>query len=161
MAHEVNPAWKIVLVDDAAAVTVVRELLEEYWQSFGFTPCFQNFSEELAGLPGAYTPPGGRLALAWIEQEPAGCIALRWLDEGRAEAKRLYVRPRFRGLGLGRALMEWAIAEARAAAYSELVGDTMPEMNSALELYQRMGFERSQPYSDKPTEGAIFIRLKL
>jgi GNAT superfamily N-acetyltransferase len=156
-----NPTWRILPAVDIAALAAVRQLLEEYWQSFGFTPCFQNFSTELTGLPGAYAPPDGRLALAWIEEEPAGCIALRRMDARRAEAKRLYVRPEYRGLGLGRALMAWVIAEARAAGYSELVGDTMPEMNSAISLYDRMGFDRTQPSAQKPTDGAIFIRLKL
>ena len=156
-----NPTWQILSVEDGAALNPLRQLLEEYWQSFGFTPCFQDFSGELAGLPGHYAPPNGRLALAQVGQEAAGCIALRRVDASRAEAKRLYVRPEFRGLGLGRALLEWVIEEARAAGYAELVGDTMPQMSSALALYDRMGFERTQPYAHLPTEGAIFIRLKL
>ena len=80
---------------------------------------------------------------AIIDDQPAGCIALRRVDADRAEAKRLYVRPAFRGQGLGRALMEWAMAEARAAGYREIVGDTMPAMRDALALYDRMGFERA------------------
>ena len=121
----------------------MRTLLEEYWNSFGFTPCFQNFGDELAGLPGAYAPPGGRLALATIGGQSAGCIALRRVDALHAEAKRLYVRPAFRGIGLGRALMEWVMTEARAVGYDEIVGDTMPVMRDALALYERMGFERT------------------
>ena len=152
---------QIVSVDGAHALETVRTLLQEYWDSFGFTPCFQNFGDELAGLPGAYAPPAGRLALASVEGKPAGCIALRRVDESRAEAKRLYVRPEFRGHGLGRALMEWVMTEARAAGYSEIVGDTMPEMREALALYDRMGFERGEPYAAQPTEGAIFIRIRL
>jgi GNAT superfamily N-acetyltransferase len=153
--------WQIRAVDDEAALALVRVLLQEYWNSFGFTPCFQNFGDELAGLPGAYAPPHGRLAMATIEGQPAGCIALRRVDGLRAEVKRLYIRPAYRGLGLGRALMEWAMAEARAAGYREMVGDTMPAMRDALALYDRMGFARATPYSEKPTEGAIFIRIKL
>ncbi len=152
---------QIVTVEDGAALETVRHLLEEYWQSFGFTPCFQNFGEELASLPGVYARPHGRLALAWVEREPAGCIALRRVDASREEAKRLYVRSSFRGLGLGRALLEWVIAEARAEGYAELVGDTMPEMETALALYDRMGFERTEPSAQNPTAGAIYIRLKL
>src|SRR5580698_4262155 len=135
--------WQITPVETAEALAAVRILLEEYWDSFGFTPCFQNFGEELAGLPGAYAPPGGRLALATVDGQPAGCIALRRVDRDRAEAKRLYVRPAFRGLGLGRALMEWVMVEARAADYREIVGDTMPVMRDALALYERIGFERA------------------
>src|ERR1700689_4364310 len=107
-------------------LAIVRQLFEEYWQSFGFTPCFQNFAAEAAGLPGYYAPPAGRLALAIHGGEPAGCIALRPVDQWRAEAKRLYVRPAFRGQGTGLALLQWVIGEARAAGYREMVGDTMP-----------------------------------
>src|ERR1051325_7732238 len=106
----------------------VRRLLEEYWNSFGFAPCFQNFGEELAGLPGEYTPPGGALALARIDGAAAGCAALRRIDDERCEAKRLYVRAAFRGRGLGLALLEWVVARARSAGYREMLGDTMPVM---------------------------------
>lgn len=153
--------FAVVPVEGAAELAMVRGLMQEYWGSFGFTPCFQNYSEELAGLPGSYSPPDGRLALAWADSEAAGCIALRRLDTGRAEAKRLYVRPGFRGRGLGRGLMEWVIREARAAGYDELVGDTMPVMGEALALYERMGFERAEPYAGQAASGAIPIRLKL
>ncbi len=160
--------WQIEPVETAEAIAAVRTLLEEYWTSFGFTPCFQNFGDELAGLPGAYAPPGGRLALATSGGELAGCIALRRVDALHAEAKRLYVRPAFRGIGLGRALMEWVMAEARAAGYAEIVGDTMPVMRDALALYDRMGFERTgtspevQPSaSPQISQEPILIRIKL
>jgi GNAT superfamily N-acetyltransferase len=152
---------KIVTVASGARLEQVRRLFEEYWASFGFTPCFQNFGEEVTELPGKYAPPGGRLALALMDGEPAGCAALRQFDEERCEAKRLYVRPGFRGRGLGRTLMDWAIAEARRMGYREMVGDTMPVMSQALEMYGRMGFEQTGPYAEKPTPGAIFLRLKL
>jgi len=164
----VDAAWQIEPVETAEAIAAVRTLLEEYWNSFGFTPCFQNFGDELAGLPGAYAPPGGRLALATSGGQLAGCIALRRVDALHAEAKRLYVRPAFRGLGLGRALMEWAMAEAREAGYAEIVGDTMPVMRDALALYERMGFERTgtarpvqATQSPQISEEPILIRIKL
>jgi len=164
----VTESRQIQPVESREAFAAVRLLLEEYWNSFGFTPCFQNFGEELAGLPGAYAPPGGRLALATVNDQPAGCIGLRGVDRDRAEAKRLYVRPAFRGQGLGRALMEWVMAEARAAGYREIVGDTMPAMRDALALYERMGFERAGtgPKVQASTfpqvaEAPILIRIKL
>ena len=165
--------WQIQPVATAESLAAVRTLLEEYWNSFGFTPCFQNFGQELAGLPGAYAPPTGRLALATVDDQStagqiAGCIALRRVDAERAEVKRLYVRPAFRGCGLGRALMEWAISEARAVGYKEIVGDTMAVMRDALALYDRMGFERvgSGPKvqasaSSQIPEEPILIRIQL
>jgi putative acetyltransferase len=164
---------KIEPVGSTETLAIVRALLEEYWQSFGFTPCFQNFGDELAGLPGAYTPPTGRLALIRVKNEsgwgePAGCVALRRVDEHRAEPKRLYVRPAYRGLGLGRALLEWVMNEARAAGYSELVGDTMPQMSQALALYRQMGFDcgfdtatESQSSSPQHANEPILIRIRL
>jgi GNAT superfamily N-acetyltransferase len=86
---------------------------------------------------------------------------LRRIDDTRCEAKRLYVRPAFRGRGLGRALLDWVAARARATGYREMLGDTMPVMEEALAMYDRYGFERGLPYGDKPTPGAIYLRLKL
>jgi GNAT superfamily N-acetyltransferase len=152
---------QIVEVTTKEQTAHVRELFEEYWTSFGFTPCFQDFGAELAGLPGGYAPPGGRLALALVAGQPVGCAALRRLDEERCEFKRLYVRPQFRGGGRGRQLLAWVIAEARAAGYRQAVCDTMPAMAQALAMYERAGFERTEPYSPHPTPGAIFLRLQL
>jgi ribosomal protein S18 acetylase RimI-like enzyme len=152
---------QIVLAESAAQLADVRRLLEEYWRSFGFTPCFQGFADEVAGLPGSYAPPGGRLAITMVGGEPAGCVALRRIDRQRCEAKRGYVRPQFRRYGLGRQLMEWVVAAGRAAGYSELLADTMPAMQTALVMYERAGFERVRPYSENATEGAIYLRLAL
>jgi len=155
---------RIVAAVSEEQIAHVRRLFQEYWDSFGFTPCFQNFGQELAELPGKYAPPGGRLGLALAEDGacgPAGCVALRPIDAARCEAKRLYVRPEARGHGLGAALLGWVIAEARAAGYGELLGDTMPVMEQALAMYDRFGFERIGPYGDQATPGAIYLRLKL
>jgi putative acetyltransferase len=152
---------QIVAVTQPAQVDQVRILFQEYWDSFDFTPCFQNFSSEVANLPGDYTPPGGTLGLALVGGEPAGCAALRRVDEERCEAKRLYVRPGFRDQGLGKALLDWVTAQARAMGYREMCGDTMPVMSRALEMYLRAGFERTGPYAADPTPGAIYIRLRL
>ena len=138
-------------------LAMVRQLFEDYWQSFGFTPCFQNFAAEVARL--LRVP--GRLALALDGGEPVGCIALRPLDQLRAEAKRLYVRPQFRGKGAGLALLEWVIGEARTAGYREMLGDTMPVMRRALSMYERLGFEQTGPYAADATPGAIYLRLAL
>jgi GNAT superfamily N-acetyltransferase len=145
----------------ADALESLRALFQEYWTSFGFTPCFQNFDSELAALPGKYAPPHGRLLLANVNGQPAGCVALRRFDQTRGEVKRLYVRPQFRGSGLGKALMNALAAEARGIGYSELIADTIPTvMATALAMYERLGFERITPYSDETPE-AQHIRLRL
>src|SRR5260370_8498448 len=126
---------------------IIRTLFQEYWTSFGFTPCFQGFETEVANLPGDYVPPGGRLAVASSAGEAAGCIALRRFDADRAEVKPLYVRPAFRGHGIGRALVDWIIAEAHAAGYKEIVCDTIPVLSQALDMYPRARFDPTCPYA--------------
>lgn len=151
----------IIGAESAGQVAEVRRLFEEYWNEFGFTPCFQNFAAEVAGLPGAYRPPDGRLALAVIDEVSAGCVGLRRFDTGRCEFKRLYVRPAFRGRRVGHALLDWVIAEARSLAYAEMLADTLPVMASALQMYERAGFERIPPYAGNPTPDAVYLRLRL
>ena len=146
---------------DATSIDDVRSLWREYWLSFGFDPQFQGFAAELDGLPGGYQRPGGALLVARVDGDAAGCIALRRLDDQRCEAKRLYVRPGYRGLGLGRQLLEAVIQTARDFGYVTMHGDTMPVMTDAMAMYQRFGFELCEPYSGKPTPGAIYYVLPL
>jgi putative acetyltransferase len=139
----------------------VRQLWREYWESLGLPMDFQGFGAELEGLPGAYGAAGGVLLLASKEAEPAGTIAMRRLDERSGEVKRLYLRPQFRGLGLGRDLLAAVIAQATAIQYECLYADTLPSMMEALSLYQSVGFERVEAYSNTPTPGAIYLKLNL
>ncbi len=139
----------------------IQRLLLEYWELLALPPTFQGFATEVKALPGKYAQPSGRLALARIDGEPAGCIALRPIDSQRCEAKRLFVRPSFRGQGIGRELLHWIIAEARNAGYAELMGDTLPSMSEALAMYQRLGFREVGPYSAEATPGAIYLSLRL
>jgi ribosomal protein S18 acetylase RimI-like enzyme len=152
---------RIAAAETQEELRVAQGLLREYWHSFGFDPSFQNFDTELADLPGKYAPPKGRLALAFVEDQPAGCVALRPVDECRGEAKRLYVQTQFRGRGVGQDLLNWLISEARSAGYRELVCDTMPSMQEALKMYRSFGFERIGPYAADPTPGAIYLSLSL
>src|SRR5919198_6522319 len=105
----------VVILDGAAPAhaQATRQLFEEYADSLDVDLCFQGFDRELAELPGSYAPPSGRLLLALVDDEPAGCVALRPLADGDCELKRLYVRDEHRGLGLGRRLTEEAIGAAR------------------------------------------------
>jgi putative acetyltransferase len=140
---------------------VVGRLLVEYVDSLGFDLVFQNFEAELANLPGEYAAPEGCLLLAKYQGQPAGCVALRKLSDGICEGKRLYVRPQFRGLKIGRKLMEHIIAEARRIGYHAIQGDTVPSMQIAQALYASLGFKEIEPYCRNPVEGAKFIELKL
>ena len=146
---------------DERAVAACRELFREYQQGLGVSLCFQGFERELERLPGDYARPRGRLLLARIAGEPAGCVALRGLEGGAGEMKRLYVRPAYRGMGIGRMLAECVIDEARALGYRALKLDTLPAMGEAQALYRELGFVDTEPYNDNPVEGARFLALVL
>src|SRR5690349_15762546 len=137
----------------SADVEACRELFVEYQGALGVSLCFQDFDRELATLPGAYARPGGRLLLARVAGAPAACAALRPLGERDAEMKRLYVRPQFRGMGLGRALAEIVIDEARAIGYGNVKLDTLPQMAEAQSLYAALGFRDIAPYNDNRSRG--------
>jgi putative acetyltransferase len=142
-------------------IGVARELFREYAASLGFDLEFQGFSKELATLPGSYAPPLGQLLLAWEREEAAGCVALRPIDPAICEMKRLYVRPAYRGRGLGRRLAERIVREARDAGYGTMRLDTLPAMAGARALYHTLGFRPIPPYRPNPIEGAVFLELTL
>jgi putative acetyltransferase len=124
--------------------------------------CFQSFDQELAGLPGDYAPPEGRLLLAEYQRGLAGCVALHKLDSKICEMKRLYLRPQFRGRGLGRALAETVIAEAQNIGYQRMRLDTVgPAMKDALGIYRKLGFKKISPYRPNPIDGVIYMELEL
>ena len=141
------------------------EIFREYAASLDVDLCFQNFDTELASLPGEYAPPRGQLLLAFVNGELAGCGALRPFadaEDGNAcEMKRLYVRPGFRGVGLGRMLAQALLDEARSAGYSTILLDTLDDMEAARELYTTLGFVEVPPYYFNPIAGAHYLKAEL
>lgn len=138
-----------------------RRIFVEYENWLGVSLCFQGFEDEMAALPGKYALPNGRLLFALENNEVAGCVAFRPLDEVTCEMKRLFVRERFQGLGLGRELLERLIAEARAAGYKKMRLDSwIPRMGKAIGMYRRRGFDEIEPYNENPYE-MIFMELQL
>jgi GNAT superfamily N-acetyltransferase len=146
---------------DPEDVDAARTLFVEYAQSLGFSLCFQGFDAELAGLPGAYRPPDGALIVVWDESAPAGCVAVRPFGPGCCELKRLYVRPAYRGTGLGRRLAESAIRRAREAGYRRMRLDTLPGMQAAQALYQQLGFRPIPTYSPPPAPDVRHLAFEL
>ena len=150
MDFEIRPAAT------PADIDTVRDLWREYWASMGLAPEFQGFAEELRGLPGAYAPPAGLLLLAFVEGRAAATVGFRrGPDSISCEAKRMFVRPEFRGHGLGRKLLDRIKQEAVNRGYRTIMADTLPSMADALTLYRRYGFREREAYSSKPTPGAI------
>lgn len=148
--------------DDLAATSGV---FREYAISLGFDLCFQDFEGEIANLPGDYTAPRGALLLAHVDGAIAGCCALRPLDSSdyvnAAEMKRLYVRPAFRGLGLGRQLAEAILDAARMAGYDSVLLDTLNDMEIARAMYEELGFKEIPPYYHNPLAGAHYLKVDL
>lgn len=153
---------KLIQATTNAEIEIVRDLFQEYADSLNIDLCFQNFAEEVASLPGKYAAPEGRLLLAMVEDEVAGCIALRPLADGACEMKRLYLRPAFRGLGLGRKLVNALIEVAREIGYARMRLDTVPgKMDEAIALYCSMGFKDIAPYYENPVPGARFMEIEV
>ena len=152
----------VVVAAPGPQLEAVRELLRKYAQQVDSSKlCFQGFEQELATLPGDYSPPAGCLLLAELGGMPAACVALRRLDAARCEMKRLYVRAVFRGAGLAGLLVERIIAEARARGYAEMYLDTLPGMQAARLIYDMLGFKSCPPYLPEPTPGADCLVLEL
>jgi putative acetyltransferase len=158
---------QIVQVDaeDSAQVAAARALFADYAKALGVDLCFQNFDAELAALPGEYAEPAGALCVAWVGGQAAGCVALRPLpgvDYANAcEMKRLFVRPAFRRLGLGRQLAVRVLNLATQAGYSNLLLDTLDDMEAAREMYASLGFEEIPPYYFNPIAGAHYLKVDL
>lgn len=164
----------VVPADNSVRIEAVRQLFKEYAASLSFNLCFQSFEEELARLPGEYAPTSGMLLLGLVDDQVAGCVAFHRLDGEMAaghnesvdskvcEMKRLYVRPQFRGFGIGRELVDSILTCAAAVGYRWIRLDTIPtEMGKAVEIYRKLGFREITPYRMNPIAGAKYMELDL
>lgn len=157
----VTPPFALRPADTPAEVAAAAALFREYARWLQVDLCFQDFAAELATLPGRYARPDGRLLVAWRADEPAGCGALRRFDGDTGEMKRLYVRPAYRGHGLGRAIAAAIIEAARGVGYRRLVLDTLAQMGDARRLYEALGFRPIAPYYANPIPGTQYLSLAL
>jgi putative acetyltransferase len=161
-APSVGKGLLLAQAESRVQIAQARELFLEYAQSLGFSLCFQNFDQELAGLPGDYAPPHGRLLLAEYESQLAACVAMHKWEKDICEMKRLYLRPQFRGKGLGRILADRIISEARQIGFQRMRLDTVePVMKDAVAMYRTIGFREIAPYCANPIPGALYMELRL
>jgi putative acetyltransferase len=146
-------------------LAATRAIFREYADQLGVDLCFQNFDAELMSLPGEYAAPGGALLLAQVDGAVAGCGALRALADvdypNACEMKRLYVRPAFRRYGIGRLMAQALMDRGLQAGYSNLLLDTLDDMEAARGLYASLGFEEIPPYYFNPVPGAHYLRASL
>lgn len=162
--HGSRPGTAAVRIAQAVRprdIARARALFEAYAASLAIDLSFQDFAHELATLPGAYRPPSGRLLLASAGSHAIGVVALRPLERDICEMKRLYVTTEARGTGLGRQLVERAIAEAGVMGYTTMRLDTLPTMHTAISLYRALGFHEIAPYRDNPITGALYLEAAL
>lgn len=148
-----------------AELKETSDIFREYADNLGFDLCFQDFEDEITNLPGDYDAPRGALLVAKVDGVLAGCCALRPLDSSdyvnAAEMKRLYVRPAFRGLGLGRQLAEAILDAARIGGYDSVLLDTLDDMEIARAMYEELGFKEIPPYYHNPLAGAHYLKVDL
>lgn len=151
----------IQIISAANDIDPLRTLFREYEAFLGVDLCFQSFDAELRTLPGKYAEPKGRCYLALCDGEAAGCIALRPIDNSVCEMKRLFVREKFRGHGIGEMLAEKVISAAKEIGYQTMRLDTLESLTSAVALYRKLGFVQTDPYYQNPCEGVVYLELPL
>lgn len=149
-----------------AELEQLRELFLDYAASLSIDLGFQGFDDELRTLPGDYaSEAGGALLLALVDGQAAGCGAMRAFPDAdysnACEMKRVYVRPAFRGIGLGRQMAVRLIDEACSMGYSCMLLDTLDDMEAARGLYESLGFEEIPPYYFNPIPGAHYLKVDL
>lgn len=139
----------------------IRQLFQEYQKEIEVDLCFQSFEEELAGLPGKYAEPKGVILLAFLKDTPVGCVALRPFRDESCEMKRLYVRPEFKGRGIGKSLALSILKEASDRGYKTMKLDTLERLEPAVNLYRTLGFIETKPYYTNPYEGVLYMEKVL
>ncbi|HEU4635557.1 MAG TPA: GNAT family N-acetyltransferase [Edaphobacter sp.] len=153
-------------VSNDSEVAAVRWLMSDYGDYLAHNPsgaesiCLKNYEQELEQLPQGYA----LLLLAMVDDQPAGCVALRKLERQppACEMKRLWVGSEFRGLGLGRRLIEEAIHHATRNGFAAMYLDTVPAaMPDAVRLYTALGFVAVERYNDNPVDGLTFFAKPL
>lgn len=151
----------MTIADGKNYLPEVRELIKEYSNRLGRDLSFQNIDDELKDPAHKYTAPEGELLVALDGDEVLGMVAYHRHSDVRCEMKRLYVRPKARGMHLGSVLVKEIIEHARKAGYREMVLDTIEPLKTAVSLYKKNGFEECEAYYNNPMKDVIYMRRDL
>ena len=158
---------KIYPVETDEDLEIVKGLLEDYL-AFMFEldgPVHikevEAHKHQMNNLGEYFRPPDGCLLVAKYKKESAGCVALRMLSDDTCEMKRLYVKPKFRGLKIGRNLANAVIKQAQKIGYKHMRIHTISALEQANRLYKSLGFNEIDPFEYTPREDAVFMELKL
>jgi putative acetyltransferase len=152
---------KIIEATTLEHIEVARTLFREYQEFLNVDLCFQGFEEELASLPGKYASPKGVILLAEVDGDIAGCVAVREIKDGICEMKRLYVKEQFRGLSIGQSLAVEIIKQAKNFNYQKMQLDTLQRLETAMGIYQKLGFKKISPYYANPLDEVVYWELDL
>ena len=139
----------------------IKLLFNEYTTMLGVNLAFQGYDEEMKNLPGKYALPYGRLYIAYYNNKAAGCIALRKFENDGCEMKRLFVRPEYRHLKIGKKLVDKIIEDARELKYKYMVLDTLSNLHEAVSLYRKSGFQEVEAYYENPLDNVLYFKLEL
>jgi carbonic anhydrase len=156
-----KPKIKIKIAQTATDFSVAKELVLEYVAWLGIDLSFQNFDEEMKGLPQMYNPKDGGLFIAYINEEAVGIAGIRRFSELECEVKRMYVKPNSRGLGIGQLLLKQCLKTARKLQYNSVKLDTADFMKSAIKLYTDHGFVEIAAYRHNPHASARYFEYDL
>ena len=139
----------------------IKLLFNEYTTMLGVNLTFQGYDEEIKNLPGKYALPYGRLYIAYYDNKAAGCIALRKFENDGCEMKRLFVRPVYRHLKIGKKLVDKIIEDARELKYKYMVLDTLSNLHEAVSLYRKSGFQEVEAYYENHLDNVLYFKLEL
>lgn len=140
---------------------LVKDIFMEYQQYLNVDLCFQSFESELNNLKNIYEPPKGTILIVKAVEEIVACVALKPIEENNCEMKRLYVKPAYRGNGLGQKLVESLIEFATLNKYNKMKLDTLVSLKEAVILYKKMGFVETKPYVNNPLNDVLYFEKQL
>lgn len=118
----------------------------------------ETFYEDLKSIPGIkYSPPLGIWLLGFEENNLAGCVAIKQFQDNKCEMKRMFIKPEYRGRGLGKLFCNAVIEKAIEFGYDTVLLDTIEEMIEAVSLYKTYGFYEIPAYCINENDHPVYM----